>query len=67
MSQEGLLTVEQLAEKLQLSLSKVRTLYREEKIPAIRLSYRNVRFDLPDVVKALKTIGYSKQWKTEEN
>jgi len=65
MNDAGLLTVADLAEKLQLSQSKVRTLYREEKIPAIRVSYRNIRFDYSDVMKALKTTGYFKNWQEE--
>jgi len=55
MSDEALLTVPQLADKLQISEGKIRTLYREKKIPTIRVSYRNVRFDYQDVIQALKT------------
>jgi excisionase family DNA binding protein len=54
MSDEALLTVPQLADKLQISEGKIRTLYREKKIPAIKVSYRNVRFDYQDVIQALK-------------
>jgi len=54
MSDEQLLTVPQLADKLQISEGKIRTLYREKKIPTIRVSYRNVRFDYQAVIQALK-------------
>ena len=57
MSDEALLTVPQLADKLQISEGKIRTLYREKKIPTIRVSYRNVRFDYQDVIQALKASG----------
>ena len=55
MSDEALLTVPQLADKLQISEGKIRMLYREKKIPIVRVSYRNVRFDYQDVIQALKT------------
>jgi len=55
MNDEKLLTVPQLADKLQISEGKIRMLYREKKIPIVRVSYRNVRFDYQDVIQALKT------------
>jgi len=55
MSDEALLTVPELADKLQISEGKIRMLYREKKIPIVRVSYRNVRFDYQDVIQALKT------------
>jgi len=55
MNDEKLLTVPQLAAQLQISEGKIRALYREKKIPTIRVSYRNVRFDYQDVIQALKT------------
>ena len=55
MSDEALLTVPELADKLQISEGKIRMLYREKKIPIVRVSHRNVRFDYQDVIQALKT------------
>ena len=54
MSDEALLTVSELADKLKISEGKIRMLYREKKIPIIRVRYRNVRFDYQDVIQALK-------------
>ncbi len=51
---EQLLTAEKLAERLDLSVTKVRTLYRSGKIPRLKLGYRAVRFYWPDVLAALK-------------
>ena len=53
-SNKQLLNVRQLAEKLQISQSKVRNLYQTGQIPFIKISYRNVRFDLDEVLKALE-------------
>jgi len=49
-----LLTVDQLAERLQISSYTVRELYREGKIPRLKLGYRNVRFLWSDVIRAIK-------------
>jgi excisionase family DNA binding protein len=54
MNDEKLLTVPELAAQLQISEGKIRALYREKKIPIVRVSYRNVRFDYQDVIQALK-------------
>ncbi len=51
--QERLLTVEELAERLQYSVDWVRQQVRLGKIPAIRFNARAWRFHWPTVLKAL--------------
>ncbi len=57
-----LLTKHQLAVRLQCSLSMIRRLVAEEKIPEVILSRRIHRFDLAAVMEALKS---AKEVKTE--
>jgi hypothetical protein len=49
-----LLTEEQLANVLEISIYNVRHLRHRKKIPFIRLEHRSIRFDLPKVRKALE-------------
>ncbi|MDP8247045.1 MAG: helix-turn-helix domain-containing protein [Candidatus Tritonobacter lacicola] len=51
---ERLLTAKQLANKLQISERQVRRLYQKSKIPGFKISYRCLRFDLDEVLGALK-------------
>jgi len=53
MGQERLLTIEELAERLQYSVDWVRLQVRLGKIPAIRFNARAWRFHWPTVLKAL--------------
>lgn len=61
-----LLTVDQLAERLQISSYKVRVLYREGKIPRLKLGYRNVRFLWSDVIQAIKASNDAQVKKVRE-
>jgi excisionase family DNA binding protein len=67
MEDTTLLTVPQLAEKLQISKNKVRLLYRERKIPIIKLGYRNIRFLWSDVLQALKVSSDPRVKEIREN
>lgn len=62
-----LLTVDQLAERLQISSYKVRVLYREGKIPRLKLGYRNVRFLWSDVIRAIKASNDAQIQKMKES
>ncbi len=48
-----LLTVEQLAERLQVTPRTARELYRRGRIPGLKLGHRTLRFNLADVIEAL--------------
>jgi excisionase family DNA binding protein len=56
MNGEQLLTVEQLAERLQYSVQWVRAKVRRGKIPVIRLNARAWRFHWPTVLAALQKL-----------
>ena len=53
MIERGLLTEEQLAEKLQMSVSQLRKLRYSKKIPFFRIGYKSIRFDFQRVLSAL--------------
>ena len=54
LDEERLLTLREIAGRLQISESYARKLYRENKIPGIRIGYRILRFKLRDVLDALE-------------
>jgi len=54
MSEEFLLTKDQLAERLGLKRRGIECLVASKKIPAIRISGRCVRFSWPHVLSALQ-------------
>lgn len=49
-----LLTYDELAKELGVKTSTVKTWVRHGKIPGIRVTAKVIRFDLEDVVRALK-------------
>ena len=49
-----LLTAEELAERLRVRPNTVKAWARDGRIPAIRLSPKIIRFDLDEVVEALR-------------
>ena len=51
--QTALLTKQQLAERLGISINGLDGLVRKRKIPALKISHRCVRFDWPKVQSAL--------------
>jgi|AntAceMinimDraft_17_1070374.scaffolds.fasta_scaffold01907_3 excisionase family DNA binding protein len=51
---ENLITVDQLAAKLQVSKNHIRNLYRTKQIPVIRMGHRCLRFDYDQVRQALE-------------
>ncbi len=54
---ERLMTVEELAERLQYSVDWVRQQVRRGRIPGIRFNARAWRFHWPTVLKALEDLG----------
>lgn len=54
MESTDLLTLPQLAQRLQVSEKAARALYRRKRIPGIKVSYRTLRFSWPDVVDSLR-------------
>lgn len=57
MDTDRLLTINQLAEKLELHPVTVRGLKRRGVIPAIRIGHRTLRFEYQAVIDALKAAG----------
>ncbi len=57
MDTDRLLTINQLAEKLELHPVTVRGLKRRGVIPAIRIGHRTLRFEYDAVIDALKAAG----------
>ncbi len=49
-----LLTIRELSKTLSISIRTLRRMVSQQDIPAIRLGIRTLRFDLDDVVEALK-------------
>ena len=49
-----LLTYDELADQLDVKPSTIKTWVRAGKIPGVRITAKIIRFDLEDVVKALK-------------
>lgn len=56
-TQERMLTLNQVAELLQLSPDTVRKWAREKKLPSIKPSKTVLRFYYSDVVRALRGMG----------
>jgi excisionase family DNA binding protein len=54
MSDERLLTIEELAQRLQYSVDWIRTQVRAGRLPAIRFNRRARRFHWPTVLPALQ-------------
>ena len=54
MTEEDFLTTKQLAERLQVSTRTVRNMVKERRIPVIRMSKRDFRFDIGMVKRALE-------------
>jgi excisionase family DNA binding protein len=50
----GLLTLDQLAERLQIHAVTCRGLYRRGVIPGLKVGYRTLRFDFAAVMDALR-------------
>ncbi|MCX5792448.1 MAG: helix-turn-helix domain-containing protein [Elusimicrobia bacterium] len=57
MSEQELITLTDVAERLQLHPETVRRLYRHGKIPGIKFGHRTLRFDYAKVVEALHKPG----------
>ena len=56
---EGLAVVEEVAAMLRISRTEVYMLARRRIIPCIRLSRKRIRFDLEDVLEAIKKVRSS--------
>jgi excisionase family DNA binding protein len=56
-----LLTVEELAQRLRLRPSTIRRWAQENIIPALRLSGKVIRFDLDEVLTALRSKSSNKE------
>jgi len=54
MQTQELLTLPQLARKLQLHPTTVRGLWRRRLIPGVKIGYRTLRFDFAEVLETLK-------------
>ena len=52
--QSQLLTLKQLAGRLQVSPETLRKHYRLGTIPGVKLGHRTLRFDMPAVIEALR-------------
>jgi len=52
-----LLTLNELAQRLQLHPTTARGLYRRQIIPGLKLGHRTLRFDYPAVLNALRQAG----------
>lgn len=52
--EDGLLTTEEIAQKLKLSVERTRELVKNETIPCIRINSRTWRFHWPTVLAALQ-------------
>lgn len=61
-----LLTAEQLAERLKISPHTVRLWSTDERIPTIWLSRTVRRFDLAEVVDALRAASFERRPQTEK-
>lgn len=55
--QTELLTLDQLAQRLQVHPVTARGLYRRHVIPGLKLGHRTLRFDYPAVLAALQAAG----------
>lgn len=53
----GLLSLDELAHKLQIHPSTARGLYRRKVIPGLKLGHRLLRFDYQEVLAALTAKG----------
>ena len=54
MNETELLTADELADRLQLRPSTIRRWAREGRIPAVRVTAKVVRYDLADVLQAMR-------------
>lgn len=54
---EDLLTLEDLARRLQLHPDTARSLYRRGVIPGLKLGHRTLRFEYSQVIEALRQAG----------
>lgn len=50
---DGLLTIDQLSQRLQMHPVTVRGLYRRKVIPGLRIGHRTLRFDYNAVLQAI--------------
>jgi len=57
MTDTGLLTLDELSERLRIHPVTTRGLYRRGKIPAIKLGHRTLRFDYEAVLEKLQADG----------
>ncbi len=53
---EGLLTINDLARRLQITPDTARELYRRKVIPGIKLGHRTLRFEYVAVIQALRNL-----------
>jgi excisionase family DNA binding protein len=54
---DELLTLSELAQRLQLHPDTARSLYRRKVIPGIRIGHRTLRFEYAKVLEALRQAG----------
>ena len=53
---DAMLTLNELAEKLQIHPSTLRGMYRRKVIPGLKLGHRTLRFDYAAVIEALQAL-----------